>query len=307
MNFVQSPSAVLMVRPLRFGFNEFTAASNAFQERSSLPDEKIRQLALQEFDVLVTKLRVKGITVVEVDDLEDPNTPDAVFPNNWIAIMPEGTLYTFPLEAPVRRKERRLDIVQKLQDLYKITNHIDLSHFEEEGKFLEGTGSMVLDHVNKIAYACESSRTDNEIFQVFCKRVGYDPQFFRAYDRHGIEIYHTNVLMAVGNKMAVLCTAAVSEEDRPRILDRLSATGHEILDISFDQLENFAGNMIELSNDKGEPYLLMSSAAFKSLHQSQRSQIEKHMEIIHSDIPAIEKLGGGSVRCMVAGIHALSK
>jgi hypothetical protein len=296
-----------MVRPLRVGFNEFTAASNAFQERSSLPDEKIRQLALQEFDLLVTKLRVKGITVIEMDDLEDPHTPDAVFPNNWIAIMPGGQLYTFPLEAPVRRKERRMDIVRKLQDLFVISGHVDLSHFEEEGKFLEGTGSMVLDHVNRIAYACESSRTDHQIFQVFCNRVGYDPQFFHAYDRDGIEIYHTNVLMAVGDKLAVLCTEAVSEKDRQRILDKLESTVHEILDISFDQLESFAGNMIELSDQEGNAYLLMSSAAYNSLGEEQKSRIEAHMEIIHSDIPAIEKLGGGSVRCMVAGIHATAK
>ena len=296
-----------MVRPLRFGFNEYTAASNAFQQRSSLPDGQVQENAIMEFDRLVDVLRSKEINVIVVDDLKDPVTPDAVFPNNWIAFMPGGHTYTFPMEAPVRRLERREDVIDRVGQEHTLQPTIDLSFFELERKYLEGTGSVVLDHIHQVAYACRSSRTDESVFTYFINQIDYRPVLFNARDQDGQPIYHTNVLMAVGERFAVLCGESVDLKDRSRVYESLETTDHTVVDISFEQLRNFAGNMIELTNAKGHRILLMSTSAHRSLRQEQLEVLEQFAEIVHSDIPTIEQLGGGSVRCMVAGIHSESR
>ena len=208
------------------------------------------------------------------------------------------------MEAPIRRLERRQDIIGEVANIHLIKEVVDLSDAENEGRFLEGTGSLVLDYVNKAAFACRSSRTDETAFHRFCEIIGYAPVLFSAVDRTGMAIYHTNVMMAIGEQFAVVCKESIAHEDRKKVIHRLESTHHKIIDITFDQLENFAGNMIQLANQAGEQFLLMSSAAYHTLDQEQINIFEEYVSIIHVSIPTIEQLGGGSVRCMVAGIHS---
>jgi hypothetical protein len=294
----QLASSVLMIRPTRFQSNPQTADSNAFQTE---PDA-----ALPEFEGLVSALRGAGVDVVVFDDTPEPHTPDSVFPNNWVSFHADGTVVIYPMEAENRRGERRMDIIDRLgTELgFQVREVVDLSHHEANGHFLEGTGSMVLDRVNRVAYACLSSRTHLDVLGDFAQRMDYDVVAFEAVDRDGVPIYHTNVLMNVGERLAVICDGAISrDEQRKAVLERLEATGHEIISLSFDQLLAFAGNMLELRAADGVPVIAMSRRAWNSLSEEQRAVCEANGRIVTAAIDDIEDSAGGSVRCMLAEIH----
>ena len=294
-----------MVRPAAFAYNPETAADNAFQRQSGdLSAQSIQSRALKEFDRLVEVLRSENIDVLVIDDTPDPPKPDAVFPNNWIATMPDGELILFPMYAPMRRKELRQDIVSLLMNRYGFRKPTDLSPFEKETRFLEGTGSMVFDHNARIAYACRSERTDESLFIDFCRQRGYRSLLFRAEDQNGQAIYHTNVMMTVGQKMALVCFESLPDKkERKKLRAALADSGKEAIPLSMVQMQDFAGNALEVNDKNGRPLLLMSDRAFRSLNHRQLQRIEAHAAVIHSDIPTIEETGGGSVRCMLAELH----
>jgi len=298
----QSTSHILMIRPVRFGFNEQTASSNAFQTRQK--DNNIEDNALIEFNNFATLLRQNGVDVTVIDDTPEPYTPDSIFPNNWISFHGDGNIFLYPMQAENRRLERREDIVSDLEDRFKVHHIIDLSRYEHEGKYLEGTGSMVLDRANKIAYACISPRTDKEVLDVFCEQAGYTAICFDAVDAYGKAIYHTNVLMCVGNRFAVICLDSIANpHERIIVTESLRSTKKEIIDISFEQMNQFAGNMLELQNKKSEPLIVMSQSAFKALTEKQKNTLEEYGKLVYSDINTIEINGGGSARCMIAEVH----
>ncbi len=292
-----------MIRPVSFGFNEQTAESNAFQNRDA-DQQAVQDRALAEFDRFVKTLQHNGVNVTVINDTPQPHTPDSIFPNNWVSFHADGTVFMYPMQAENRRLERREDIITHLEDKFKVGHNIDLSRFEADHRFLEGTGSMVLDRENKIAYACLSPRTDKELLELFCAEAGYTPISFEAADEHGKAIYHTNVLMCVGSKFAVICIDSIpNPHERIMVLESLKSTEKEVIAISFDQMNRFAGNMLEVRNDKGETLIVMSKNAFDTLTPEQRSTLEKYGKLIHADINTIETNGGGSARCMMAEVH----
>ncbi len=283
-----------------------TAESNVFQDGSGATPEEQQQAAEQEFDALVEALRGAGISVLVEDDTLEPHTPDSIFPNNWVSFHGDGRVVLYPMEAVNRRTERRVDIIERLVSEFgfQVTDVLDLSEHEAVGHYLEGTGSMVLDRRNRVAYACLSSRTQLDPLCDFAQRMDYDVVSFDAVDRNGIPIYHTNVLMNVGEALAVICAEAIVREDqREAVLARLRDTGHDVVTLSFDQLEAFAGNMLELRNKDGERVLAMSSQAWDSLSAVQREVLRANARIVRSPIENIESSAGGSVRCMLAEVH----
>ncbi len=299
----QTTSTILMIRPVNFGFNEQTAGSNAFQNRNA-EQQQVQDKALMEFDGLVDVLRQNGVEVIVVDDTQEPHTPDSIFPNNWVSFHSDGTVFLYPMMAENRRLERREDIIMGLEDEFKIKHVIDLSRFEHEHKFLEGTGSMVLDRENKIAYACLSPRTDKDVMDLFCKESGYKPVLFHAVDENGMDIYHTNVLMCIGSKFAVICLDSIQDEnEKNSVTSILKLTHKDIIAISFAQMNQFAGNMLELKNKAGESLSVMSKNAYNSLSSGQKTGLEKYCRIVYADINTIENNGGGSARCMIAEVH----
>jgi hypothetical protein len=296
-------AAILMIRPARFGFNAQTAGSNAFQQSTAIPPSQLQQQALQEFDDMVTQLQNHGIEVLVINDTETPPKPDAVFPNNWFATMPGGSLTIFPMQAASRRAEKRDDLLQLLLQRYRTTEVQDWSEYEAEGFFLESTGSMVMDHPNKIIYACLSGRTHPALLERFARQQGYRALPFAALDEQGKPVYHTNVLMCIGEKFAVICTDAISNEtERIAVIQLLELTGHEPVCISFAQMNAFAGNMLELKNKAGENMLVMSRRAFDSLTATQKNTLQQYAQLLPVAIPTIETTGGGSARCMMAEI-----
>ena len=302
----QLASTVMMIRPARFESNQLTAASNRFQGKSSSSPEEQHAIALSEFDGLVAALREAGIEVIVIDDTVEPHTPDAIFPNNWISMHADGRVVLYPMEAENRRTERRHDIIDYLDKHARrqVTEVVDLSAHEDAGHFLEGTGSMVLDRANRVAYACISSRTHLDPLGEFAQRMGYDVVAFDAVDSGGVPIYHTNVLMNVGEQLAVICAEAIPrDEQRNAVLARLRETGHDILELTYAQLDAFAGNMLELRNDSGERVLAMSQQAYDSLNQEQRATLAANARIVKAPIDNIESSAGGSVRCMLAEVH----
>lgn len=299
----QATSTILMIRPVNFGFNEQTAGSNAFQNRNAA-QQQVQDNALKEFDNLVKVLQDNGVEVIVVDDTTEPHTPDSIFPNNWVSFHHDGTVFLYPMMAENRRLERREDIIMQLEDEFKVKHVIDLSHFEHEHKYLEGTGSMVLDRENKIAYACLSPRTDQEVLNQFCTDSGYKPVLFHAVDGNGMDIYHTNVLMCVGSKFAVICLDSIKDEqEKNSVVQSLQKNGKEIVSITFAQMNQFAGNMLELKNQTGQSLLVMSQNAYNSLNPDQKATLEKFCKLLYADINTIENNGGGSARCMIAEVH----
>ena len=241
-----------------------------------------------------------------IDDTEEPHTPDSIFPNNWVSFHADGRVVLYPMEAQNRRQERREDVIETLAAQYgfQVSEVVDLSDHESEDRFLEGTGSMVLDRVNHIAYACLSSRTHLDVLADFGQRMDYEIVAFEAVDRGGVAIYHTNVLMNVGEEVAVICDAAIPRDDqRTAVLERLSSTGHELVKLDFDQLEAFAGNMLELRNNDGERVIAMSQQAYDSLRSEQLGVLQRNGRIVTATIDDIENAAGGSVRCMLAEVH----
>jgi hypothetical protein len=302
----QLASSVLMIRPIRFESNPMTAESNRFQGKSNADPDTQNAIAQEEFDALAAVLREAGVNVVIVEDTAEPHTPDSVFPNNWVSFHGDGRVVLYPMEAKNRRTERRPDIVEQLdsKDGYVVKELIDLSGHEQAGHYLEGTGSMVLDRKNHVAYACLSSRTQLDPLGDFAQRMDYDVVTFDAVDRDGVPIYHTNVLMSVGEEVAVICAEAIArDEQRAAVLQRLADTGHEVILLSYGQLEAFAGNMLELRSNEGSRVVAMSQQAYDSLDETQVERLRANGHIISSDISNIEASAGGSVRCMLAEIH----
>ncbi len=302
----QLASAVLMIKPVRFQSNPLTAASNRFQGKNASSPEQQQRDSLAEFDGLRRVLEENGVKVVQFDDTLEPHKPDSIFPNNWVSFHADGTVVLYPMEAPNRRTERRQDLIEQLVTdyRYQVREVIDLSHHEQDGHFLEGTGSLVLDRVNHIAYACLSSRTHLDALGDFAQRLDYEVVAFAALDTDAAPIYHTNVLMNVGEKLAVICADVIAREDqRKAVLESLSSTGHDVILLRFDQLEAFAGNMLELRSLSGERLIAMSAQARNSLDDAQLSKIEASATVISAPIDKIESSAGGSVRCMLAEIH----
>ena len=301
---------VMMIRPAGFESNPLTAESNAFMVETSKSPAEQQAEALREFDGLVQVLRDAGINVVVIDDTPDPHTPDAIFPNNWISTHADGRVVLYPMEAENRRTERRRDIIDVLVRQYgrQVSEIVDLSAHEAAGHYLEGTGSMVLDRVNRVAYACMSSRSHLDALGDFAQRMDYDVVVFDAVDDDGVPIYHTNVLMNIGERFAVICDVAIPRaEQREAVLARLHETGHDIIHLSYAQLHAFAGNMLELLNCDGDRVVAMSEQAWNSLDDRQRELLAENGRIVYSPIKTIETSAGGSVRCMMAEIHLPSE
>jgi hypothetical protein len=293
---------ILMVRPYQFYFNQQTAANNFFQ--SNINIENANELAIAEFDAMVEKLRAHHIKVNVVQDTKDPSTPDSIFPNNWVSTHTNGTLCLYPMYAENRRAERKSSVIEFLQSNYKIENTLDLTDLEKEGIFLEGTGSMVLDHQNKIAYGCLSERLDKNAFNEWCDKMQFKPIAFKALDDKAQPIYHTNVLMCMANQFVVICSDSIpNEQERQMLLDSFAQTNKEVIEISQDQLNHFAGNMLQVFDITEKPHLIMSEQAYKSLHTAQLKSLEKYNPLLPISIPTIEALGGGSTRCMMAEIY----
>ena len=298
---MQSTSNILMIRPVAFGFNAQTEG-NTFQNNRS--DEKIQEKALAEFNAFVNKLRLNHINVIVIEDTLAPHTPDSIFPNNWVSFHSDGSVYVYPMQAENRRMERREDILDVLSAQFNITEINDLTFTEDRGEYLEGTGSMVLDRENKIAYACLSVRTHPKALDIFCNESGYKPLTFHAFDENNNAIYHTNVMMCIGAKFAVVCMESIADlSEKTKLINSLQGTGKEIIEISLVQMNAFAGNMLEVKNTLSQNFIVMSESAFLSLTDDQKKQLSKYRNIIHSSLKTIEEVGGGSARCMMAEIH----
>jgi|HubBroStandDraft_1064217.scaffolds.fasta_scaffold00027_71 hypothetical protein len=302
----QSARAVLMVRPASFGFNPQTAASNAFQQAGDPPGAaQAQRLALAEFDALAEALQRAGVEVLIAADTPLPAKPDAIFPNNWVSFHFDGTVALYPMLAPNRRWERREEILQQVtqEGRFHVSRTVDLTHREAEGKFLEGTGSVVLDRAHRVAYASLSPRTDLDVLGEFAQLLDYDLVTFEARDGAALPVYHTNVVMAVGTGFAVLCGEAIAQaQHREAVLNTLRATGHDIVEVSLRQMHEFAGNMLELES-AGGPVVALSTTAWRSLEAAQRRILERYAQLIPVAIPTIERMGGGGVRCMLAELH----
>jgi hypothetical protein len=292
---------ILLIRPARFAFNIETELSNSFQKKP-LAVDSVKEEALKEFDRAVEKLRERGINVIVFDDSELPHKPDAIFPNNWVTFHADGTVILYPMAASNRRAERRADIIDWIKKDFIVNRIIDLSEYEKEDKFLEGTGSVVFDHSNMIAYASLSPRTNKEVFLKLCNQVHYSPVVFNSLDSKGNEIYHTNVMMCIAEKFAVICLDCIGSEERDLVAGSLVASGHEIIDIKVEQMNSFAGNMLALQSKTGKDILVLSQSAFNVLTPVQRINIERYCELLPLSINTIETVGGGSARCMIAEI-----
>jgi hypothetical protein len=303
----QCARAVMMIRPVHFVANPQTALTNRFQDLSGAPPAALAQArALEEFEGVAAALRAAGVVVEIYDDTPEPHTPDSIFPNNWVSLHADGTVVLYPMQAENRRAERRRDLIEHgLRDAgYAVRELIDLSHYEAQGRFLEGTGSLILDHVHRIAYACLSPRTDAGLVAKFGRRLGYAAQTFHAAGADGHAVYHTNVIMSVGDGLAVFCADMVTERARADAIVRsLRDTGHEVVLIDRAQVERFAGNVLELENAAGARVLALSAQAEAALTTAQRRTIERYAELVAAPIENIERCAGGSVRCMLAEIH----
>lgn len=299
----------MMIRPANFGYNEQTAENNSFQSTEGKGDVSgIREAAIVEFDAMVDQLRINGIQVIVVEDTAEPKKPDAVFPNNWVSLHENGALITYPMYAPNRRIERREDIIPLLEETHEVTKRYSLEHYEEESIFLEGTGSMIFDRANNVVYACLSDRTDATLLDKYCVLMEAGRVVFHSVDRDGEPIYHTNVMMAIGVDFVVICLESVPDEvERKELLAAFEPTGRQVVEISYDQMEQFAGNMLQVSNLAGDTYLVMSQTAYDSLNQSQLEILSSLTNILPIDIPTIEFYGGGSVRCMMAEVFLPKK
>jgi len=303
----QVTSHVLMIRPSAFGYNAETAENNVFQHR---PENgrvsDVTTQAIKEFDDFVQLLEREGIHVTIIEDSQSPQKPDAVFPNNWISFHKDGTVITYPMYSKLRREERREEIIQDLAEGFQIGQRIHFEVFEKHRQYLEGTGSMVLDHVNKVAYACISERTNQELLNDWCMRMNFKPHTFHAMS-NGIPIYHTNVMMTIGSKVVVVCLECVPDEKERTSLKENLSKYHTVVEITDQQVQSFAGNMLALKNMAGEELMIMSACALSSLTNEQKKEIENYSRIVASPIQTIEDIGGGSARCMIAEIFLVPK
>lgn len=299
----QISSQILLVKPSRFGYNDQTAASNHFQNEITSGAVTILSQSQKEFDAFAEKLRHHGIDVLVYEDSNEPIKPDAIFPNNWISMHEDGKIILYPMCAPNRRTERDAMLIDRLKNLFVVTEVIDLSFYENEERFLEGTGSIIFNHDHKVAYACISPRTDERIFEEVCGLLNYHPVIFHSADENAVPVYHTNVMMCIGEIFAVICLESIpGKEEQNMVKASLQNSGHEIVDISFDQMKSFAGNMLAIQNKKGLKFLAMSLSAFNSLTTGQKKILEKYCTLLPLDVTTIETVGGGSARCMMAEI-----
>lgn len=296
----QSAASVLMVRPLGFGSNPQTRASNSFQSDAPAPDAQ--RSAIAEFDDVVAALRSADVEVVAVDDTPTPHTPDAIFPNNWFTTHADGTVVLYPMCAPNRRAERRFDLLERLRDCgFVYSRLVDLSAHELEGRYLEGTGSLVLDRIHRTAYACISPRTDSSVLDLWSQELGYRTFAFEAVDTQGRAIYHTNVMLAVGSRWAVVCSESVKDGlRRQQLIEALARGDRSLIEIDLEQMAGFAGNILELRCSDGGTVIAMSAQAHAALRDEQRAVLQLHGRIVAVPVPTIEAVGGGSVRCMLA-------
>lgn len=309
MNYqhVQAPTAGVMIRPHHFNSNPETAADNAFQFiPSDLAPEVIAAQARDEFDHAVEKLRHEGIRIHVFEDYGEHETPDSVFPNNWFSTHHGGRVALFPMYSPSRRRERRHDVIEMLKSDYRVQEVVDYSGLEYDNLFLEGTGAMVFDHLERLAYVSKSNRADPVILERFCTTFGYEPMAFDTSDNNGKPIYHTNVIMSIATEYALICLNVIANPERRReIAERLNASGRTVIDLSREQVNEFAGNALEMTGTKHR-VLAISERAAKALTKDQIKIIEKSAKLLPLHIPTIE-LAGGSVRCMIAGIHLTSR
>jgi hypothetical protein len=298
---MQTTSNLLMIRPVAFGFNAETAVNNSFQKVSDATD--IQQKAIKEFNDFVLKLIAAQLNVTVIDDTLIPHTPDSIFPNNWISFDSNGSVCLYPMFAINRRAERKQPVINDIANKFFVDEIVDLTHYENENIFLEGTGSMVLDRQNRIAYACISARTNKQLLNTWCKKMNYTCCYFNATDENGFEIYHTNVMMCVAENYVVICLQSIADaQDKLKVLDSIAKTKKQIIEISYRQMNCFAGNMLQVKNTNGDNRLIMSSQAYASLTANQIDQLNGFNTIINSDIKTIETNGGGSARCMIAEI-----
>ncbi len=299
---MQTTSHILMIKPVSFGFNAETAVNNAFQVNTA--ESGVQQNALKEFEDFVELLRSNGVDVTVVEDTPLPHTPDSIFPNNWISFHHDGTLLLYPMYAVNRRTERKAHVLDRIQQKFEVKNKLDLTGFENENIFLEGTGSMVLDRDNRIAYACLSPRTNVKVLEEFCRQMNYRPVVFNATDGNGQPIYHTNVMMCVADQYVVMCMESVSDPGEQRMIREIIGESNKvIIPITLHQMQHFAGNMLQVKNNKGEKLLVMSTQAYEALTIEQLQELNRYNRIVHSPLNTIETNGGGSARCMMAEVH----
>lgn len=303
---MQSTSNILMIRPVNFRFNSETAVNNAFQVKSD--DSDTPGKARKEFDHFVEVLQHHGIHVTVIDDTPEPYTPDSIFPNNWVSFHDDGTVVLYPMFAENRRAERKQHVLENIFRHFEKRRLIDLTGAEADHQFLEGTGSMVLDRDNRIAYACISPRTNKALVDTFCQQMNFTPVTFFARDQQGQDIYHTNVMMCVADQYVVICLASITDPgEKSAVLKAINDTHKKVIDISIEQMNAFAGNMLQVRNNMGAPFLVMSTQAYSSLNAGQRAMLEEFNPIIHADISTIESNGGGSARCMMAELFLPEK
>jgi hypothetical protein len=306
----QTTSNILMIRPVNFAFNEQTAESNAFQDvkAKSLTNNVTQEEALGEFDAMVSQLRAAGVNVMVYDDTLEPHTPDSIFPNNWISFHHSGKVCLYPMQAENRRLERRNDIIDDLRTKFHVEVVLDFTHFEKESKFLEGTGSMVLDRMHRTSYACISPRTNPEVLDAWAKQMNYKLVKFTSVDGHSKEVYHTNVVMCIGDTFAVICLESITDlDERLAVKTTLENSGKNVIEISLKQMNQFAGNMLLVKSLKGNNLLVMSTSAYNSLSHAQIVELEEYAVLQHFDLTMIETCGGGSARCMMAEVHLPEK
>lgn len=304
----QAASAVLMVRPTSFGFDEQTAQTNTFQNQVALATKQVTKLAIEEFDAAVAVLRSHGIQVMVFEDQDELPKPNAVFPNNWLSMWPDGQLYLYPMATESRRVERSPRALDLLKLSFGVKEVTDISVSEQSERYLESTGVMIFDHHKRLVYACISPRCDEQLFRSHAAELGYEPVIFHAYDEQGTAVYHTNVLMGIQSTTAVICSEAITDPgERANVLGHLEQTGHAVVAITQAQMHSFCGNVLELQNNEGQRFLAMSETAYKGFTPAQRALLQQDKTIVPLAIPTIETIGGGSVRCMLAEIFLPAK
>ena len=290
-----------MVRPAKFSYNEETAKNNHFQKKSL--NSNINERAIQEFDDFVETLRMHKINVVVVQDTVEPHTPDSIYPNNWFSTHSTGEFVLYPMFAENRRMERKPHVLHTIEEHFSAHKVIDFTEWEEKNRFLEGTGSMILDHNNRVVYACRSERTDDIVYEEFYTKLNLEPEIFNAYDKEGRNIYHTNVMLSIGERYAVICAESITDESRRKsIINRLKSSKRNVIEISFEQMDNFCANIIEVRNSDNENFLIMSESAKNAFTDEQKEILRRDCKIISSPLASIEEVGGGSARCMIAEI-----
>ncbi len=297
-----------MVRPAHFGFNSETALDNTFQKRHQESELSIQRKAQEEFELYSIKLKNAGVNILIVNDLDSPVKPDAIFPNNWFSTHPDGSVYLYPMKTNNRRLERQNPVLATLEKKFNVLTITDLTNSEEDDLFLEGTGSLIFNHIHKLCYACISKRTDKDLFIDHCKRLGYTPIAFNSVDLNGDEIYHTNVMMSVTSEFTIICLESIkSVQEREDLLNHFKSYGQDIVKVSYEQMNNFCCNVLELQDSEGKLILSMSERAFNSFTHEQKNKIQKTHKILHSPLYTIEDIGGGGSRCMMAEIFLSPK